>query len=149
MSRTAIPVLSQTRHANLPLARETTSMPKRNPTPDQHSSVPCPSCGVAAGQRCILHWDAKRPGPHVDRNLFAIEVIQKNGAVEARMPFFHVKCKNPSCDAIPVTPYYASHTKPEEIKSSMTGCGPIQITCAERGHIDTGFRDDFRVTRGG
>ena len=82
----------------------------------------------------------------MDRKLFAIEVIQENGAVEVRMPFFRVKCKNPNCDAIPVTPYYTSHTKPEEIKSSMTGCGPIQITCHECGRIDTYFRGDFRVT---
>jgi len=38
--------------------------------------------------------------------------------------------------------------KQEEIRSSMTGCGPIQITCQECGHIDTYFRDDFRITAG-
>jgi hypothetical protein len=40
----------------------TTSMPKRNPTPDQRSSVPCPSCGVAAGRRCILHYNRMPSG---------------------------------------------------------------------------------------
>jgi hypothetical protein len=64
------------------------------------------------------------------------------------MPFFLVKCKNPNCEAMPVTPYYTTFMKQEEIRSSMTGCGPIQITCQECGHIDTYFRDDFRITAG-
>jgi RNase P subunit RPR2 len=62
------------------------------------------------------------------------------------MPFLLVKCKNPNCEAMLVTPYYTSFMKQEEIRSSRTRYGPIQITCHECGHIDTYFRDDFRIT---
>jgi len=52
-------------------------MKKRNLTPKQLSSVPCATCGVAAGQRCVLHSGALRSEPHVDRKLSAIEAIEK------------------------------------------------------------------------
>ncbi len=40
-------------------------------------SVPCPTCGVAAGQRCVLHSGRIRKEPHVDRKLAATEVVVK------------------------------------------------------------------------
>jgi hypothetical protein len=43
----------------------------------QFSSVPCPTCGVAAGRRCILHSGIPRTEPHIDRKLAAIEAIKK------------------------------------------------------------------------
>ena len=45
-------------------------------TPEQLSSVPCPTCGVAAGKRCLLHSGALRTESHVDRKLFAAEAIE-------------------------------------------------------------------------
>jgi CRP/FNR family transcriptional regulator, cyclic AMP receptor protein len=47
----------------------------------QVSSVPCPTCGVAAGQRCLLHSGALRSEPHVDRRLSAIEAIETQNAI--------------------------------------------------------------------
>jgi hypothetical protein len=52
-------------------------MKKRNLTPKQLSSVPCPTCGVAAGQRCVLHSGGLRSEPHVDRKLSAIEATER------------------------------------------------------------------------
>ena len=49
-------------------------MKERNPK--QVSSVPCPTCGVAAGKRCVLHSGAPRTEPHVDRKLSAAEAIE-------------------------------------------------------------------------
>ena len=47
-------------------------------TPAQLSSVPCPTCGVAAGQRCLLHSGALRSELHIDRKLSAAEAIETN-----------------------------------------------------------------------
>jgi predicted RNA-binding Zn-ribbon protein involved in translation (DUF1610 family) len=44
-------------------------------TPEQTSSVPCPMCGVAAGERCLLHSGGLRQEPHIDRKLSAAEAI--------------------------------------------------------------------------
>jgi hypothetical protein len=41
-------------------------------------AVSCPTCGVAAGKRCLLHGGGLRNEPHIDRKLRAI------GAVESR-----------------------------------------------------------------
>jgi hypothetical protein len=51
-------------------------MKKKELTPEQLVSVPCPTCGVAVGERCVLHSGAPRSEPHVDRKLSAIEAIQ-------------------------------------------------------------------------
>jgi len=51
-------------------------MKKKELTPEQLVSVPCPTCGVAAGMVCVLHSGAPRTEPHVDRKLSAIEAIQ-------------------------------------------------------------------------
>src|ERR1700730_215376 len=46
-------------------------------TPKQLSAVPCPTCGVAAGQRCVLLSGAPRNEPHVDRKIAATEAVEK------------------------------------------------------------------------
>lgn len=45
-------------------------------TLQQLSSVPCPTCGVGVGQRCLLHSGAPRSEPHVDRKLSAAEAVE-------------------------------------------------------------------------
>jgi len=44
-------------------------------------SVPCPMCGVAAGQRCLLHSGALRAEPHLYRKLSAIEGLETRHAI--------------------------------------------------------------------
>jgi hypothetical protein len=46
-------------------------------TPKQLSSVPCPTCWVAAGKRCHEHTGALRlrNNPHFDREVAAIEAV--------------------------------------------------------------------------
>jgi len=39
-------------------------------------AVPCPTCGVRPGERCLLHSGALRSEPHVDRKLSAAEAIE-------------------------------------------------------------------------
>ncbi|MHB8754755.1 MAG: zinc finger domain-containing protein [Candidatus Acidiferrales bacterium] len=53
-------------------------MKKKELTPEQMSSVPCPTCGVAAGQSCVLHSGGPRSEPHTERKLSAIEAMQKD-----------------------------------------------------------------------
>jgi hypothetical protein len=48
-----------------------------HPTPKQFLSIPCPTCGVAAGMRCVLHSDAPRKEAHINRKVFAIAAMQK------------------------------------------------------------------------
>jgi hypothetical protein len=45
-------------------------------TSEQLSSVPCPTCGVPAGKRCLLHSGELRTESHVDRKLSAAEAIE-------------------------------------------------------------------------
>ena len=52
-------------------------MKKMELTPKQLSSVPCPTCGVAAGKRCVLLSGAPRSEPHVDRKFAATEAIER------------------------------------------------------------------------
>ena len=51
------------------------------------STVPCPTCGVAVGQRCVLHSDALRCEPHIDRKLSAIEAMEAGKHSNGRKPF--------------------------------------------------------------
>jgi len=51
-------------------------MKKRELTPKQLTSVPCPTCGAAAGERCVLNSGAPRAEPHVDRKFAAAKVIE-------------------------------------------------------------------------
>ncbi|MHB8503158.1 MAG: zinc finger domain-containing protein [Candidatus Acidiferrales bacterium] len=53
------------------------SLKKSQLTPKQVSSVPCPTCGVAAGERCVLHSGAPRSESHVDRKFAAIEAAER------------------------------------------------------------------------
>jgi hypothetical protein len=48
----------------------------RDVTPEQLTSVPCPTCGVPRGQRCLLHSGGLRTEPHLDRKLAAAEAIE-------------------------------------------------------------------------
>ena len=43
----------------------------------QQSSVACPTCGVAAGKRCILVAGVLRNEPHSNRKLVAAEALGK------------------------------------------------------------------------
>jgi hypothetical protein len=49
---------------------------KKDRTPKQLSSIPCPTCGVAAGMRCVLNSGGPRSEPHVDRKLAAAEALE-------------------------------------------------------------------------
>jgi hypothetical protein len=51
-------------------------MKKRKLTSKQLSSVPCPTCGVATGKRCVLLSGTPRTEPHTDRKLSAAEAIK-------------------------------------------------------------------------
>jgi hypothetical protein len=46
-------------------------------TPKQFFSVPCPTCGVAAGKRCELHSGGLRSAQHINRKLSAMEAIER------------------------------------------------------------------------
>lgn len=45
-------------------------------TPKLFLSVPCPTCKVAAGKRCLLHSGDLRSEPHLDRKLTAVEGVE-------------------------------------------------------------------------
>lgn len=45
-------------------------------TAKQLIAVPCPTCGVPSGERCVLHSGGLRSEPHVDRKLSAAEAIE-------------------------------------------------------------------------
>jgi hypothetical protein len=49
----------------------------RELTAQQISSVPCTTCGAAAGEVCELHSGDPRTEPHRDRKLSAAEAIEK------------------------------------------------------------------------
>jgi len=54
------------------------AMRKSDLTAKEWYSVPCPTCGVAPGEPCLLHSGALRTEPHVDRKLSAVEAIETN-----------------------------------------------------------------------
>ena len=54
-------------------------------TPKELSSVRCPTCGVAAGQRCHLHSGSPRVEPHLDRKLSAIEALEQKKILDANL----------------------------------------------------------------
>jgi hypothetical protein len=54
-------------------------------TPKQLASVPCPICGVYAGQRCVLHSGGPRTEPHVDRKLLAMEPVELKKALPPKL----------------------------------------------------------------
>ncbi len=45
-------------------------------TPKQILSVPCSTCGAAAGEACELQTGAARTEPHRDRKLSAAEAVE-------------------------------------------------------------------------
>jgi hypothetical protein len=54
-------------------------------TPKELSAVRCPTCGVAAGQRCHLHSGSPRVEPHLDRKLSAIEALEQKKILDANL----------------------------------------------------------------
>jgi hypothetical protein len=50
-------------------------------SPKQVVCVACPTCGVAAGTRCLLHSGGLRSEPHMNRKLAAIEDIEQKRSV--------------------------------------------------------------------
>jgi len=60
------------------MALHAVTMKKSQLAPKESSTVPCPSCGVAAGMRCISYSGAVRTEPHVERKLAAIEAVEKS-----------------------------------------------------------------------
>jgi len=54
-------------------------MKKKDLTLQQLRSVPCPRCGVPAGDRCLLHSGGLRSDSHVNRKLAAAEAIEAEG----------------------------------------------------------------------
>jgi hypothetical protein len=49
-------------------------------TQKQLSSVRCPTCGVAAGERCVTSARGLRFAPHPDRKLLASEAVEKKNS---------------------------------------------------------------------
>jgi hypothetical protein len=49
------------------------------------SSVRCPTCGVAAGERCRLHSGSPCFEPHLDRKLSAIESLEQKRVLEVNL----------------------------------------------------------------
>jgi hypothetical protein len=45
----------------------------------ERSSVACPTCGVAAGKRCVLAAGGPRNGSHRNRKDAAAEAVEKRG----------------------------------------------------------------------
>jgi hypothetical protein len=54
-------------------------MKKKELTRKQLSSVPCPTCGVIAGKRCVLQAGGLRREPHLARKHSAAEAVEKKG----------------------------------------------------------------------
>src|SRR5216684_3840360 len=52
-------------------------MRKSDLTAKQLFSVPCPTCGVAPGEPCLLHSGAPRSEAHVDRKFSATEAAER------------------------------------------------------------------------
>jgi hypothetical protein len=59
------------------VSSQSVRMKKKELTPKQQTSVACPTCGVSAGERCVLHSGGPRSETHVERKLVAIEAIEK------------------------------------------------------------------------
>jgi hypothetical protein len=60
-----------------PVSQDPVRMKMKELSPKQLSSVPCPTCGVAAGQGCMLHSGGQRSGPHVARKFAATEATER------------------------------------------------------------------------
>jgi len=53
-------------------------MKKKELTPEEVSSVPCPTCGVPAGEPCVLNTGDRRSNPHIDRKYSAMDAKEKD-----------------------------------------------------------------------
>jgi hypothetical protein len=53
------------------------SMKIKELTPRQLSSVPCPTCGVPVGRRCLLLSGAPRSAPHLERRFCAADAVER------------------------------------------------------------------------
>jgi len=71
------PRLSKMEQFSKSVKSHPTKMKKRELTPKQLSSVPCPTCGAARSKRCVLNSGVSRSKPHVDRKFAAIEAIER------------------------------------------------------------------------
>jgi hypothetical protein len=49
---------------------------KKELSPKQVLSIPCPTCGAAPGKKCALATGVPRTAPHRDRRLIAAELSQ-------------------------------------------------------------------------
>ena len=67
------------------IGRTILRMKTKQLTRKQESSVRCPTCGAAAGERCALHAGGLRFSPHTDRKLLAAEVVEKSGVERRRI----------------------------------------------------------------
>jgi hypothetical protein len=54
-------------------------MKKKELTRKQLSSVPCPTCGVAARKRCVMQSGGLRRESHLARKYSAAEAVEKKG----------------------------------------------------------------------
>jgi hypothetical protein len=63
--------------------KRTFQMKKEELTREQIISVPCPTCGVAAGVGCILYSGGLRFAPHSARKLSALETLERMREVHA------------------------------------------------------------------
>jgi hypothetical protein len=52
-------------------------MKKKGPSSKAVFTVACPTCGVAAGKRCILTTGKPRIEAHVNRRLSALEMLER------------------------------------------------------------------------
>ena len=66
------------------------------PTPKQFLSIPCPTCGVAAGQRCERYSGRPRKEPHIDRKLAVFEAVvgvENSGAIQFKVETYFLSCR--------------------------------------------------------
>jgi hypothetical protein len=63
-----------------PVSSYLVSMKIKELTLKQLNSIPCPTCGVPAGKRCVLYSGALRSSSHVDRRLYATDVQNKTSS---------------------------------------------------------------------
>jgi len=73
LSSTKLCKTAQIQHARLSHA---CSMKLKDLTAKQLSSISCPTCGVGAGERCIMYSGAERLSPHVERKMAAAEAVE-------------------------------------------------------------------------
>jgi hypothetical protein len=52
-------------------------MEKKNLTEDQVFSVCCPTCGVSVGEPCIWNSGGLSLGPHLNREMSALKLIER------------------------------------------------------------------------